>query len=348
MNRSKVLLSCFLVVGGLARGQSQPGRAANPPQAGTINYVEGQASLNGQSLGETSVGLAKLTAGQALSTQNGRVEILLTPGVFLRVGNQSTVRMLSPDLANTIVTLEKGRAMVEVNDLYRENNIRVNENGASVQLTKVGLYDFDADRGQMRVFDGKADVQTNGRDIEVKGEHELNLTASGQLKAVKFDPKAYQDDFYRWASLRSSYLTEANIDSARRYAGGGGYAPALWYGGGWYWDPWFGAYTFIPGDGIFYSSFGWGFYSPWAVYGAPFIGGFGYFHHFGPGYFPRTRVAAGFAGHADSFRGSSLRAYGGGFRGGVVRSGGMGGFAGGGFHGTGGGGGFHGGGGGRR
>ena len=26
------------------------------------------------------------------------------------------------------------------------------------------------------------------------------------------------DDFYRWASLRSSYLAEANVDQARRYA----------------------------------------------------------------------------------------------------------------------------------
>src|SRR2546429_6629765 len=38
---------------------------------------------------------------------------------------------------------------------------------------------------------------------------------------------------------------------------------------------WFDGFTFIPGDGIFYSSFGWGFYSPWYVYGAPFYG-YGY------------------------------------------------------------------------
>ena len=45
---------------------------------------------------------------------------------------------------------------------------------------------------------------------------------------------------------------------------------AGWYGAGWYWDPCFGAYTFIPGDGIFYSPFGWGFYPPFAVYGSRF------------------------------------------------------------------------------
>ena len=51
---------------------------------------------------------------------------------------------------------------------------------------------------------------------------------------------------------------EADADTARLYVNGG---PG-WYGAGWYWDPWFSAYTFIPGAGIFYSPFGWGFYSP--------------------------------------------------------------------------------------
>jgi hypothetical protein len=73
-------------------------------------------------------------------------------------------------------------------------------------------------------------------------------------------------------------LAEADADSARLYVNGG----AGWYGSGWYWDPDFEAYTFIPANGIFYSPFGWGFYSPIAIYGSPyFYGGFyGRPHHF--------------------------------------------------------------------
>jgi len=44
------------------------------------------------------------------------------------------------------VALQKGRAMVEVADIHPENNVRVTEGGASAQLLKAGLYDFDADR----------------------------------------------------------------------------------------------------------------------------------------------------------------------------------------------------------
>jgi hypothetical protein len=204
----------------------------------------------------------------------------------------------------------------------------------------------------------------------VKDGHQLTLNAPGKLKAQKFDKKASTDDFYRWASLRSSYLAEANVDAARRYAGspgfdaGGWYANG-WYGNGWYWDPSFAAYTFIPGDGIFYDPFGWGFYSPWLAYGAPYFGygfgygyGRGYYHHFGPGYHPLYAAGAhssGTVGHAYSVRGGAggfsagSRVGGSGFRG-------AGGFSAGshvggsGFRGAGGGfssggGGFHGGGG---
>ena len=348
-----------------------PAWGSVPPQPGTINYIEGQSAIGGQALGEKSVGSAELAAGQSLSTQDGRVEILLTPGIFFRVDNHSSVRMISPGLADTVLALQKGRAMVEVADIRPENNVRVSEGAASTQLLKAGLYDFDADRGQIRVFDGRAIVQMAGHQIELKSGRQLNLNAKGKLKARKFDKKTYTDDFYRWASLRSSYLAEANVDAARTYGGGVGWSPTPFYGNGWYWDPSFDAYTFIPDDGIFFDPFGWGFYSPWYAYGAPYFGygygfggygygGVGYPRHFGPGYRPRYAAggrAAGSVGHAYSvgrgsiggfsgagaFRGGGGGFSGGGFsRGGGFRGGG-GGF-GGGFHG--GGGGFHGGGGG--
>ena len=343
----------------------RPAWGSVPPQPGTVNYVEGQASAAGNALGEKSVGSAKLMAGQSLSTGDGRAELLLTPGIFFRVDHHSSVQMISPGLANTVLALRKGRAMVEVADILPENNVRVNEGGADTRLLKAGLYDFDADRGQIRVFDGKALVQVGGRRIDVKGGRELTLNAGGKLKARKFDKKAYSDDFYRWASLRSSYLAEANVDAARSYGGGSGWSPGMWYGNGWYWDPYFDAYTFIPGDGIFFDPFGWGFYSPWCAYGAPYYGygyGFGYGgydgpgrhrHRFGPGYHPGYGAGGstpGRPGHAYSLARGGIGGFGGrgGFHSGFSRGGGFsraGGFSrGGGFHG--GGGGFHGGGGG--
>ena len=356
-----------------------PAWGTTPPQPGTINYIEGQASLGGQTLGDKSAGTARLAANQSLSTEEGRAEILLTPGIFFRVGHQSSVQMISPGLADTVLAVQKGRAMVEVANIHPQNNVRINEGGASTRLLKAGLYDFDADHGLIRVFDGEAFVETGGRQIEVKRGHQLDLKAAGKLKARRFDKDLYTDDFYRWASLRSSYLAEANVDAARSYAGGG-WSPSVWNGTGWYWDPGFDAYTYIPGDGIFFDPFGWGFYSPWSAYAAPYFGyGFGYGGYggygyggygygngygrrrFGPGYRPPYVAGSrglGTVGHAYSVRNGAVGGWngrgvfgGGGVSrggGGVSRGGGFGGGGsvgrgGGGF---GGGGGFHGGGGG--
>jgi hypothetical protein len=333
MVEEKEMRSRWIALGGffLAALMSAPVWGATPPQPGTLNYVEGQASLGGQTVTDKSVGTAKLAAGQSLETQNGKAEILLTPGIFLRVADDSTVEMVDPGLANTVVALDHGRALVEVAHIEKANDVRVNLGDSSTKLLKTGLYDFNADTGVIRTFDGEAAVQNDGQTVSLHGGHQLDLNATGKkFKAETFDKKKSQDDFYRWASLRSSYLAEANADAARTYVAGSGWGPG-WYGTGWYWDPWFSAYTFIPANGIFYGPFGWGFYSPWVVYGSPFFGvhygRFGYGHvyrPFGPGYRPPVAVGTrgGFAAPRPGF---SRGAFGG-------RSGGFG-VRGGGFHG---------------
>jgi len=261
--------------------------ATQTARPGSLNYVEGQVSVANQPVDAKSIGSVELQPGQTLATGAGKAELLLTPGVFFRVGDNSSAKMISPNLTDTEVELVHGNVLVEVTDLYRENNLRVIEDGKSTQLVKNGLYDFDADHDQVRVFDGQAVIQDGNKQVKIKGGHEVSFHDE-PLKTQKFDEKSFESsDLYRWTSLRSSYLAEANVDAARTYVVGG---PG-WSGYGWYWDPWFSAYTFIPGDGIFYSPFGWGYYSPGLVWGAPFFYGGHYYHHFagdyrawGPGY----------------------------------------------------------------
>jgi hypothetical protein len=90
-----------------------------------------------------------------LQTANGRAELLLTPGVFLRVGENSAVRMISPNLLNTQIALDHGRADIEVDEIHPHNDIQVSERGANTRLLKNGLYAFDADKGTVRVFKGR-------------------------------------------------------------------------------------------------------------------------------------------------------------------------------------------------
>ncbi len=363
------LLGFFLaaILSAPSWGRETSAQSAVP---GTLNYVEGRVSIGDQALNSKSIGKAELQPGESLVTEKGKAEVLLTPGVFLRIGNNSSVKMISPSLTDTEVEVDRGHAMIEVAEIHPENSLRVDEDGTATQLLKTGLYDFNRNQRELRVFDGKAFVESGRDHVDVKGGREVTLASNDLSKARKFDKKSYEEgDLFRWSSLRSGYLAEANVDAAGMYAVNGWGGPG-WWGADWYWDPWFDAFTFIPGDGIFYSPFGWGFYSPWWVYDAPFFGygygwrgygyGYGYghyYHHFstdarnwgggshyvtGHSYAHGIYHGAGSTGrgfHSGPSMASSARGFGrfggGGFHGG-----------GGGFHGGGGGGGFHGGGGG--
>ena len=290
-----------------ALGADKERRTAMP---GTLNYVEGRASIGDQQLDSKSVGSAELQDGEILSTGHGKAEILLTPGVYLRVGSNSSVKMISNSLTDTQVAIDQGEAMLEVDELYKENNIQIAQSKANTRIEKTGLYDFDAVGNQVRVFDGKAVVSANDHNTTVKGGHELALNRDGNLNARGFNKNEVRqnDDLYRWSSLRSEYLSEANVDTARLYYMDGAWGPG-WWGPGWYWDPFYAGFTFLPGDGFFYSPFGWGFYSPLVAYRMPIVVGRGVHH------FDGTRPAAigrGFHSHAVTGFGSGRMS---GFRG---------------------------------
>src|SRR5277367_2397475 len=82
--------------------------------AGTIEYTKGQVSVDGQPFQSTPLKFPQLRAGQELRTGNGRAEILLGPGVFLRLGENGAVRMLDTRLEYAQIEVQQGTALVEV------------------------------------------------------------------------------------------------------------------------------------------------------------------------------------------------------------------------------------------
>src|SRR4051794_16929750 len=209
--RSLGVLSGFVMAAALA----VPAQAAKVATPGTVNYIEGQVLLNGSAVTSKSVGSAEVGRDQVLQTDRGKAEMLLTPGVFVRLDEHSAVRMVSPELIDTQVEVTKGKALIEVTDLLKNKRLTVRDNGATATLKKNGVYAFNADQPYVRVFDGKADVVQNDQHVELNKGKELNLNQP--LKAQKFDRKAAQesDSLYRWSSLRSQYLEQASIDASR-------------------------------------------------------------------------------------------------------------------------------------
>ena len=326
----------------------------NAQQAGPgmLNYVEGAVSVEGQPMNDKSAGQVTLNPGETLTTGTGKAEILLTPGVFLRVDDNSAVRMISPSLTKTQVELVHGRAGIEADQVLEQNDLEIIDSGVVTQLVKPGYYEFNVDNPRVMVFEGKAAVEVqDGKYKVVKSHHEMNLAPAGgpqalaKVKPANFDPRKAQDDLYNWNSVRSEYLAQDNNEISGQYAGAG-------YDPGWYWDPYALDYTFI-GAGSFWSPFGWGFYpfgwgGGWwggGYYGGGYYGG-GYYG--GNGYHRYGNNVAGIGNRpiGGPIHGSGFHSMGGFHSGGGFHSSG---FSGGGFHGGGGfggGGGFHGGGGG--
>ncbi len=253
----------------------------NNPPPGTLNYVEGQVTVQGQKQSPKSVGSTYLEPNQVLDTGNGNAEMLLTPGVFMRIGNNSEVKMISPGLADTQVQLTHGSAMVEVDELFKENDISVVVNGTTTRIEKQGLYDFTADHPSVKVLEGKAVTFEGDQQVKLTKWHEALLAEGQPLARQSYNKDQIEEDpLYRWSKLRSDYATESNVDAGNELMMDGG-----WYGPGWYWDPFWYDFAFMPGFGMGWGPFGYPFFSPWMAgyapyYGFGYGGGYGGFYHY--------------------------------------------------------------------
>lgn len=263
--------------------------------SGVIHYAEGTVLVNDKAYEPKTGEFTELKDSQVLKTEEGRVELLLTPGVFLRAGENSSVRMVSNRLSDTRVEVLQGEALVECDELLKDNQVTMLYKDASVAIAKAGLYRFDSVPGRLRVYDGEAIVKNDSGQLTAKKGQEVALNG-GALMASKFDTKA-GDELMRWAARRSGYISMANVAAARsadssnygssygsNYGGygyggyGNGYGSSLY--NGWAFNPYFGMFTFVPMSGILYSPFGDPFWSPYSA----FMYAPGFYPYYGYGY----------------------------------------------------------------
>ncbi len=303
---SRVGLTLAVAGAGCAWGQS-----VISAHAGMIHYVEGKVLLEGQAVDPKFGDFPEVKNDQVLETAEGRAEVLLTPGVFLRLAENSSIKMLSNKLSDTAFEVQSGSIMVEADEILKDNAITVRYKDATIALVKQGLFRVDAGSEKLRVYDGEADVTYGIKTVQAHKGKEVELTET--LLANTFDTKD-TDAFYRWVQRRSEYIAAANVSSARAAGsaplnasvpcqgqsstssnpssslatgtpssycnpygdpyGYGSYSPYGYYSpyGMWAWNPYYGMFTYLPGMGYGYSPFGWAIYSP-ATVGSLYVPG---------------------------------------------------------------------------
>lgn len=214
-----------------------------------MSYIQGTVLLDGNPIDKANVNKAELSPGEVLSTRSGRAEVMLDPGIYLRLDDHTRVKMLSMAFTPTQLAVEHGEIGVEVDEIHNQNVLQVIDNGVTTQLIKKGYYEFNANSPMVKVFSGQAEVHSGQNSWKrVSARKEMVLTDVAGARPRGFTPDPAEEPMMAWSKLRSQYLAEANEQNNPYYYGWGlgwGWGPGFGWGGpgwgpGWGWGPGFG------------------------------------------------------------------------------------------------------------
>jgi hypothetical protein len=264
--KSAVILGALVLVA--LSVTSAPAQSVISARSGMINYSEGQVLVNDRDVVVTSSRFPQVREQDVLSTKEGRVEVLLNPGSFLRIGENSSIRLASSSLTRPSVEVLSGSAVLEVAAESKDELVTLTWKDVVLTLAKHGVFRLDTDPAALRVFDGEVSVTSPGHQVTV-GKGKM-LPLDGKWASLKFDPEQ-TDSLDRWSGRRASYLAMANpsaagMPGAYRNSGfdlsmaGCGRGAGLWG-----FNTFYGMMTYIPCNGIYNSYYGYRFYSPQTV-----------------------------------------------------------------------------------
>jgi hypothetical protein len=253
-------------------------------KSGLLSYMEGQVTLNDEPVDFSGAHFSDVKENSIVRTADGRAEVLLTPGVVLRMGENTSLRMITNRLVDTRLELLTGSAVVEADQIARDTSVTIVCKDAVVTLPKAGLYRFDSEPAQLKVFKGEASVELAGDTKMIGSGHLLGLSG-GTAAVEKFDAED-TDSLDRWSHRRGSYLAMANASAANSLmssgTGGsglggyglggyglGGYGLAGWGMQGcssaWAFNTYYNMMTYMPCYGSLWSPYGYRFFSPYTI-----------------------------------------------------------------------------------
>jgi hypothetical protein len=210
---------------------------------GAVNIIEGQVALEGKALTPGASEGVKLGAGQTLSTEQGKAEMLLTPGAFLRLRDQTAVKMSSLSAADTRVELLRGEALLEVVQ-QGAGRLEILDGQARVDIQAAGIYEFHASTPAVAVIRGKARIQENDHAVKLGKGGELTWRGDAAGSPGKLARRSLgADALYAWSQQRSRAAAVDSVNAAQALVGTN---PSNWHGAGWYWNPFYATWAFLP------------------------------------------------------------------------------------------------------
>jgi hypothetical protein len=224
-------------------------------KAGVVNYVKGASTVKAA----TTVAAGKIVA----TGPGGAVELLLNPGSYLRMGENTEVVFDKVELYDIAVRILQGSAIIESNGFTKEIPLAVTTGDLKMEIIKDGIYLF-AD-GKVVIVDGKIRDAKNG--IVYNKGYQISDDQGYRAQKVKTFTTALE----QWSQQRDEQIAQANLNVARSLNKIPG-VPVGSFQDVWLWYPAFGSFIYMPGY-RYRSPYGYAYQQVIPVYAGG--GGFG-------------------------------------------------------------------------
>ena len=285
-------------------------------KAGGVNAVTGRATMLPHGNGEWQQLTIKedLEAGDLVKTGvDGRVEMLLNPGSYMRVGENTEFELANNSLENLEVRLIKGTAIVEVTGADDEELfIGITTPHTRMSIVRRGLYRVSVVPGDTtELIVRKGRVMLEGSHTKVNGGNKVVFSSNSfSVAKLKGTEKKDSDALGGWSKERAQTLAKENSRiNDRTFNALSSSFNDDWFSsnlfrrhsfGFWLYRPGTSCYTFIP----YYSRYGSPYGSGYSR--SIFAGGFGDWG-FGPGFGgPVRQIYRGSRGRPASGGGASV------------------------------------------
>jgi hypothetical protein len=189
------------------------GQSVISARSGVIHFFEGSVYLRDQPLEPHPGKFRILAPGDELRTAQGSAEVLLTPGVFLRIGEKSAIRMIANNLADTRVGLLTGSAIVASDEPTANTSVMLICRKWKVHFLREGAYRIDSEPPRLWVDQGKAEVFAEATAAPVSVEQGMDLLFTAVLVPEQSINEPV-DELTNWSKGRSESISTDNAIAA--------------------------------------------------------------------------------------------------------------------------------------
>jgi hypothetical protein len=208
------LLVCLAAVGHVTTTRAQTrDKYLISAKAGGVNFVAGNVTVvrKGASKQQALTDEDTLEAGDLVTTGMGaRMEVLLNPGSYLRVTENSEFMLSDTSLESLSIKLLRGSAIIEaVGGEGSDVHLKIETPQTYALLVKDGIYRINVlsnMQTEILVLKGRAEVGQTA--AVVKGGKKM-IVGNGNMELAKLNKKN-RDTFDLWSHDRAEYLASLN------------------------------------------------------------------------------------------------------------------------------------------